>query len=58
MDLHLTSLGNLVPEAPCYVFYAIRRYADAMFDTDGMDFGTLIWYLTHKQIHTRTHRDQ
>ena len=42
MDLHLTSLGNLVPEAPCYVFYAIRRYSDAMFDTDGMDFDTLI----------------
>ena len=41
MDLHMSSLGTLVPERPWCVFYAIRHLNIT---------GTLIWY--HSQTHT------
>ena len=41
MDLHILSLGTLVPERPWCVFYAIRHLIIT---------GTLIWY--HTQKHT------
>ena len=52
-DLHLSSLGTLLPEAPCYAFYATRNQIYCRSDTDHMAFaGTLIWYYsTHKQMH-------
>ena len=42
-DLHLSSLGTLVQEALCYVFYATRRQVYFKFGTDDMTFArTLI----------------
>ena len=52
-DLYFSSLGTLVPEAPCYVFYETRGQVYCRFDTEDMVYGnTLIWYHTHKQMHT------
>ena len=56
MDLLLLSLGTLLPEAPCYVFYATMHQVYCRFDTDGMAFsGILILYKTHTHTHTHTH---
>ena len=53
-DLHLSSLGTLLPEAPCYAFYATRNQVYCRSDTDHMAFaGTLIWYYS-TQTNTRT----
>ena len=53
-DLHLSSLGNLVPESSCHLFYATRHQVYYRSDTDDMAFAsTLIWYHSHKQIHTK-----
>ena len=46
-DLHLLSLGTILPEAPWYVFYATRCQVYCRFDTDDMAFAsTLILYHT------------
>ena len=53
IGLNLTSLGTLVPESPCKVFFAIRCHADAMFD-----IGHEFWHsdlIPHKQTNTHTH---
>ena len=52
--LHLLSLGTVVPEGPCNVFYASRHQVYSRFDIDDMTFGgILVWCYTHKQIHTQ-----
>ena len=44
----------LIPEAPCYVFYATRRQVYYWFDTEDMKIASkLIWYHTHKHIQTQ-----
>ena len=44
----------LIPEAPCYVFYATRRQVYCWFDTEDMTIASkLIWYYTHKHIQTQ-----
>ena len=53
----MSSLGTLIPEAPCYVIYATRHQVYCRFDTDMAFPSTLIWYHTQKQTHN-THWDQ
>ena len=54
MDLYLLSLSTLLPEASCYVFGATKHQMYRRFDTDDMTFASiLIWFHTHKQIHTQ-----
>ena len=50
----LLSLGTLVPEAPCWMFYqTMCQQFYCRFDTDNMvSASTLIQYHTQKQIHT------
>ena len=52
MDLHLTSLGTLVPATRCCVFYTPRNQIYGMFDTNDIVIAsTLIWYHTHRETH-------
>ena len=52
MDLHLLSLGTLVPAVPCCVFYT-RHQVYQRFDRDDMVFAsTAIWYHPQRQIGT------
>ena len=57
MDLNLSSLGTLVPAAPCFVFYLLRHQIYWRFGTDDMVF----WFynlLLHTQKNThRAHKD-
>ena len=41
-DLHLSNLGTVVPESPCYVFYATRCQFYCRFDTDDMAFASTL----------------
>ena len=50
MDINLSSLCTLAPEAPCYKFSATRRQVYCRFDKDGMAFD-LTWHYT--QTHTK-----
>ena len=52
INLHVSSLGTLVPRGPYCVFYATRHQAYWGL-THGIVFASaLIWYHTHKQTHT------
>ena len=54
MAPRLLNLGTLVPETPCYVFYATRHQVYCRFGKDDMAFASiLIWYCTYEQIHTQ-----
>ena len=50
-DLHMSSLGTLVPEGPWCVFYVTRRQVYWGLTHNVVFTGTLIWY----HIHTNTH---
>ena len=53
MDLFMSSLGTLVPEGPCCVFYATRRQVRS--DTS-CGFLLVLWFnITHTRTHARTH---
>ena len=53
MDLHMSSLGTLVPEGPWCVFYARRH--QVYWGLKIMPFAnTFIWYHTHGNTHTYT----
>ena len=60
VDLNFLNFDTLVPEAPCFVFYATRSKVYCWFVPNDMTFAsTLIWYHTRKQIytaHTETNR--
>ena len=60
VDLNFLNFDTLVPEAPCFVFYATRSKVYCWFVPNDMTFAsTLIWYHTCKQIytaHTETNR--
>ena len=51
MDLHMSSLGTLVPEGPCCVFYATRYQVYWNLIPCVFFASTLICY------HTQTHKD-
>ena len=56
LDLYLLRFDTLVPEAPCFVFYATSSQVYCRFDPDDMVFAsTLIWYHTHTHTLTHTH---
>ena len=42
MDLHLSSLGTLVPEVPQYVFYAKRHQFYIKFDINDTIFASTL----------------
>ena len=49
----LSSLGSLISESPCYVFYVTKYQVYCRLDRDDMAFAsTLIWYHTYKKINT------
>ena len=49
----LSSLGFLISESPCYVFYVTKYQVYCRLDRDDMAFAsTLIWYHTYKKINT------
>ena len=51
VNLNLSSIGTLVPVAPCGVFHATRNQIYWRFDMDNMVFtGTLILYHTHNKL--------
>ena len=50
-DLHMSSLGTLVPEGPWCVFYVTRRQVYWGLTHNVVFTGTLIWYHTHKHTH-------
>ena len=50
MDLHMSSLGTIVPEGPCCVFYA-SRCPFYWGLTHWFFTSTLIWYYTHNDTH-------
>ena len=57
MDLHMPSLGTLVPEGPWCVFYATRCQVTEVWHIMCIFTGTLIWYYSHKHTqHTRASR--
>ena len=49
MDLHMSSLGTLVPEGLWYVFYAKRRQVDCLRHMWFFTV-TLIWYHTYSTL--------
>ena len=51
MDLHMLSLGTLVPEGPWCVVYVTRRQVYWGLTHNVVFTGTLIWYHTHKHTH-------
>ena len=51
MDLHMSSLGTLVPEGPWCVFYVTRRQVYWGLTHNVVFTGTLIWYHTNTQTH-------
>ena len=58
MDLYLSSLDTIVPEVSCYVVYEISSPVDWRFQTDDITFaGTLIWYHSHRPVHTNIYWD-
>ena len=55
MDLHMSSLGILVPEGPWYVFFATRcqGYWSLTHNVDFYWYSDLIWHThTNTQAHT------
>ena len=53
MDLHILSLGTLVPEGPWCVFYIARHHVCWGLTHNVVFRGTLIWYHTHTNTHSR-----
>ena len=49
MDLNMWSLGALVLEGPCNLFYATRCQVYCGLTHGMFSASALIWYLTHKQ---------
>ena len=58
MDLHISSLGTLVPEGPWCVFYATRCQVYWDLKNNVVFTGTLIGYHTHKNTQTHTTRSE
>ena len=58
MDLHISSLGTLVPEGPWGVFYATRCQVYWDLKNNVVFTGTLIRYHTHKNTQTHTTRSE
>ena len=54
MDLHMWSLGTIIPEGPWNVFYANRHQVNWGLTRNVVFTGTLIWYHTHKKTQTHT----
>ena len=62
VGLYMSSLGNLVPEGPCYVFYATRRQfywglIHNLFFCWCSDFISHKHTHAHAHSHTHTHKD-
>ena len=56
MDLHMSSLGTLVPEGPCCVFYAIRY--QVYWNLMHVFFLLVLWFfITTKTHHTQAPKD-
>ena len=51
MDLFMSSLGTLIPERPCYMFYAIRYQA-----YQGLTHVVFCWY-SYLILQTHTHKN-
>ena len=56
MDLHMSNLGTLVPEGPCYVFYATRcQVYWGLWHMFFCWYSDLISHTSHINTYTQTH---
>ena len=55
MDLHMSSLGTIVPEGPWCVFYATGHQIYVGLTCNVFFTGTLIWYHMTNTTHTHAH---
>ena len=56
MDLHMLSLGTLLPEGPWCVFYAIIKGSSLLRSDIECGFLLVLWFdITHTQTNRQTH---